>query len=109
MQIHAILETRKAAILKELETLQAELNEIDRMLDGTPRAATTSTEKTPATKDEAIIRAIEAGNRTPAQISDFMRQKLGIAVNDASTRTRLSRMKSADKLDHDGSGWKLKD
>lgn len=108
MQIHAMLETRRAEILTEIEKLQAELSEIDRMLGDTPRASSVPRGKMPATKDGAIIQAIADGNRTPATISEYMREKLGMSVNDASTRTRLSRMKSADKIDHDGAGWKLK-
>jgi hypothetical protein len=113
MQIHALLETRRAEILTELEKLQAELAEIDRMMGN---ASVTSQVvksgapvKTPATKDDAILQAIADGNRTPATISEYMRQKLGMPVNDASTRTRLSRMKSAEKIDLDGAGWKLRD
>jgi len=105
MQIHAMLETRRAQIIKELETLQAELAEIDRMMGAT---RSTVTAAVPATKDDAILQAIADGNRTPAAISEYMREKLGMPVNPASTRTRLSRMKSADKIDHDGIGWKLK-
>lgn len=112
MQIHALLETRRAEILTELDKLQAELAEIDRMMGSTAPRATSqpgTPVKTPATKDDAILQAIADGNRTPAAISEYMRQKLGMPVNDASTRTRLSRMKSAEKIALDGAGWKLKD
>lgn len=109
MQIHAMLETRRTEILTELEKLQAELAEIDRMMgNATSRATSQPGRRVPATKDDAILQAIADGNRTPATISEYMREKLGMPVNDASTRTRLSRMKSAEKIDHDGAGWKLK-
>jgi hypothetical protein len=109
MQIHAMLETRRAQILTELETLQAELAEIDRMMSGGTVVTKQPVGAVPETKDEAILQAITAGNRTPAAISEFIRSKLGMPVNPASTRTRLSRMKSAEKISHDGAGWKLKD
>ena len=114
MQIHAMLDQRRAEILTELEKLQAELAEIDRMLGVT--GGTTKVKKTttaipvlpvPETKDDAILQAIEAGNKTPATISEWMREKMGADVNDASTRTRLSRMKAAGKIGRDGNGWKL--
>lgn len=112
MQIHQLLDTRKAEILAEIEKLQTELSEIERMT-GTIRTSASRPQSdkpltTPATKDDAIVVAIEAGNTTPATISAFMRDKLGLQVNDASTRTRLSRMKASDKITHDGNGWKLK-
>jgi hypothetical protein len=108
MQIHAMLETRRAQILTELETLQAELSEIDRMMSGGTVVTARGPASMPTSKDEAIITAIAEGNRTPAAISDYIKKKLGLPVNPASTRTRLSRMKSAEKIDHDGLGWKLK-
>lgn len=123
MQVHALLENRRSEVVAEIEKLQAELAEIDRAMSvlrssaampatGVGVKAATSQphgQDMPATKDEAIMRAIGAGARTPATISDFIRNQLGMPVNDASTRTRLSRMKAAEKIDHDGIGWKLKD
>lgn len=108
MQIHALLETRRAQILTELEKLQAELSEIDRMMSASAAVTTRGPVSVPTSKDEAIITAIAEGNRTPAAISDYIKTKLGMPVNPASTRTRLSRMKAAEKIDHDGLGWKLK-
>lgn len=115
MQIHNILIDRKNEALAQIETLQKEVAEIDRLIASTrvpvmpsAQAAQTSHEGSiPATKDDAIIDAIKAGNNTPAKISDYIRQKLGVEVNDASTRTRLSRMKAAGKIAHDAFGWKL--
>lgn len=113
MQILDMLQTRRAEVVSEIEKLTAELAEIDKMLAAagvspsvTTRAAPVG--QAPATKDEAILQAIAAGNHTPAKIGEFMREKLGLAVNDASTRTRLSRMKAAEKIDLDSTGWKLK-
>lgn len=112
MQIHELLDNRKKEIQAEIDKLRNEQAEIDRMLGGksAPVTDTHGTERraVPATKDDAILEAITAGNTTPATISEFMRDKLGLSVNDASTRTRLSRMKAADKIAHDGNGWKLK-
>lgn len=126
MQVHALLENRRAEIVLEIEKLRNELAEIDRMMQ-TARPVShvpspappqvmqayqpqggVQTLTVPATKDEAILTAISAGNKTPAAISDFIRERLGMPVNPASTRTRLSRMKAAQKIDHDGNGWKLK-
>ncbi|NTI22393.1 hypothetical protein G6M87_11040 [Rhizobium rhizogenes] len=119
MQVHALLENRKVEIQAEMEKLRNELAEIDRMLG--VRTANVSPVKAkaltveaadipdfpPQTKDDAIVDAIKAGNRTPATIAQFIRERLGVEVNDASTRTRLSRMKSAGKIGHDAYGWKL--
>jgi hypothetical protein len=116
MSVRELLLNRKNEIAAEIEKLQTETREIDKMLSVTltvppaviQRATPPEPDQRPTTKDEAIIDAIKAGNNTPAKISGYIRQKLGVDVNDASTRTRLSRMKAADKLSHDGFGWKLK-
>lgn len=116
MPVHELLMNRKSEITQEIEKLQVELTEIDRalsVLQSRPVAAMAGAGDvappqagTLPKKDEAIIDAVKAGNRTPAQISEFIRKKLGVDVNDASTRTRLSRMKAAGKIEHDGYGWK---
>lgn len=115
MHIHEILQNRKTEALAQIEALRSEVAEIDRMLTatnvpvmpGVKAAMQASGEGRPTTKDDAILDAIRAGNTTPAKISEHIRQKLGVEVNDASTRTRLSRMKAAGKITHDGFGWKI--
>jgi len=117
MQIHELLINRKIEALQQIDTLKAEVQEIERLLvtANVPQLVTTGdvpvmlqeTTQRPTSKDDAIIKAIQAGNNTPALISEFMREKLGIPVNPASTRTRLSRMKADGKIKHDGLGWKL--
>jgi len=114
MQIHAMLETRKKEITAEIEKLQAELSEINRMMGNASRKTSLSSSSVPtlpvpASKDDAMLQAIKAGFTTPKTIGDYMREKLGMTVNDASTRTRLSRMKGANKIALDGNGWKLID
>lgn len=109
MQIHELLDSRKKEIQAEIDKLRNEQAEIERMLGGKSAPVTVEEHRdVPATKDGAIEIALKAGNTTPATISAFMRDKLGLSVNDASTRTRLSRMKAAGKISHDGNGWKLK-
>lgn len=110
MQILDMLNTRRAKVVSEIEKLTAELAEIDKMLSaaGVTVPRSVAVDNAPATKDDAILQAIAAGNRTPAKIGEFMREKLGLSVNDASTRTRLSRMKAAEKLTLDADGWKMK-
>lgn len=117
MSARDLLQNRKTEITSEIERLKAEAAEIEAMLSvKTPVMAAAGASaplgippeaEVPATKDDAIIQAIAAGNSTPATISAWMRDRLGADVNDASTRTRLSRMKSAGKLAHDATGWKL--
>ena len=116
MHIHEILQNRKNEALTQIEALRSEVAEIDRMLTATnvpvmpgvkAAARVEASNNRPATKDDAIIDAIRAGNTTPAKISEHIRNKLGVEVNDASTRTRLSRMKAAGKITHDGYGWKI--
>ena len=110
MQILDMLQTRRAEVVSEIEKLTAELAKIDKMLAaaGVVTSQSAVVSQAPATKDDAILQAIAAGNRTPAKIGEFMREKLGLEVNDASTRTRLSRMKAAEKIDLDSAGWKIK-
>lgn len=110
MHIHDILKTRRDEAIEKIETLKREVSEIERAMKvlGEP----TPQEQPPRaegymTKDDAIIEALKAGHNTPAMISDFIRTKLNIPVNPASTRTRLSRMKADGKIKHDGIGWKL--
>lgn len=120
MQARDLLLNRKSEITAEIEKLNAEMAEIDRMLSAVggasqPQARAVAGQGATqpegdvavSTKDEAILSAVRAGNRTPAQISQYIREKIGVDVNDASTRTRLSRMKAAGKISHDGFGWKL--
>jgi hypothetical protein len=123
MQIHEILINRKNEALAQIDALRQEISEIDRMLanasvpagaaNGSTFQATVSPAMVPVmprahmTKDDAIIEAVKAGNNTPALISEFIRTKLGVPVNPATTRTRLSRMKADGKIKHDGIGWTL--
>lgn len=116
MSVRDLLQNRKTEITSEIERLKAEAAEIEAMLSvkqpamaaaGAAPLGIPPEAEIPATKDEAIIKAIQAGNSTPANISQWMRERLGADVNDASTRTRLSRMKAAGKITHDATGWKL--
>jgi hypothetical protein len=112
MQIHEILINRKNEVLAQIEILNKEVLEIDRMLATAGTSQSHNVSSVPVmpqrmTKDDAILQAIQAGHNTPAKISDFIRQKLNIDVNDATTRTRLSRMKADGKIKHDGIGWTL--
>lgn len=114
MSVRDLLQNRKTEITSEIERLKAEAAEIEAMLQvkqpamaGAAPLGIPPEAEVPATKDDTIIQAIQAGNRTPAAISQWMRDRLGTDVNDASTRTRLSRMKAAGKITHDATGWKL--
>lgn len=111
MHIHEILQNRKTEALAQIEALRSEVAEIDRMLSATNvpvmPGVKAAEDVRPSTKDDAIIDAIRAGNTTPAKISEHIRHKLGVEVNDASTRTRLSRMKAAGKITRNGFGWKI--
>lgn len=110
MQIHELLIGRKKEIEEQLTALQSEAAEIDRILSAAriqPVNTSAQVNTVGMTKDDAIIHALKAGARTPAQIADFIRQQLGMEVNPASTHTRLSRMKADGKIKHDGVGWSL--
>lgn len=113
MSVRDLLYNRKSEILSEIEKLQNEAKEIETMLSVAKQPAMAGADsghiggETPSTKDDAIVEAIKAGNKTPATISEWMRKRLGTDVNDASTRTRLSRMKAAGKITNDATGWKL--
>lgn len=118
MQIHELLINRKNEALAQIETLRQEVAEIERMLVTANVPQLVSAGDVPValdqhdttairSKDDAIIAAIRAGNNTPAKISEFIQSKLGLEVNQGSTRTRLSRMKADGKIKHDGLGWKL--
>ena len=114
MQIHEMLLNRKREIEDQLRTLVAESEEIERLLVAAkvPAMASASVASVPVraatiSKDEAIMQALRAGIKTPARIADYMKNELGLDVNQASTRTRLSRMKADGKIKHDGEGWTL--
>lgn len=107
MQIFELLQTRKEEILKQLETLQTELQQIERMQSAAAVPELPGRGARPKTKDDAIVDAIRAGNHTPKSISEYIREHVGGDVNDASTRTRLSRMKADGKLTLDAKGWQI--
>lgn len=111
----AILNEAKAKALALVKAKKAEIADIDRAiaaLNGTPKIEATSSILSRVSQirhsmpvGDAIVKAVEAGNKTPNDIFVYMGDKLGIHTTLGSIRARLSPLKSEGKIAHDGSGW----
>lgn len=111
----AILNDAKAKALAVIKAKKSEIADIDRAiaaLSGPPKVEATSNIFSRVSQirhsmpvGDAIVKAVEAGNKTPNDIFVFMGDELGIHTTLGSIRARLSPLKSEGKIAHDGSGW----
>jgi hypothetical protein len=61
--------------------------------------------KHPMRVNDAIVKAVEAGSKTPTQILAYLKDKLGVDTTLNSVRSRVSPMGQQGLIGHDGSGW----
>jgi hypothetical protein len=61
--------------------------------------------KHPMLVNDAIILAVEAGNKTPVQILRYLKEKLGVDTTLNSVRSRVSPLGQQGLIGHDSSGW----
>ena len=115
MNIRELLAQRRDELKASFSAIEAELTDIDRALKamgGKPNESATSTAMAGRFQirhsmpvNDAIIKAVEAGQTTPAQILDYLQNVLGIQTTLNSVRSRVSPLKQEGKIAHDGSGW----
>lgn len=55
--------------------------------------------------NDAIVLAVEAGNKTPTDILNYLRRELRVMTTINSVRSRVSSLKSDGRIAHDGTGW----
>jgi hypothetical protein len=111
----AILNDAKAKAAALIKAKKAEIADIDRAiaaLNGAPKIETTSNILSRVSQirhsmpvGDAIVKAVEAGNKTPNDIFVYMGDELSIHTTIGSVRARLSPLKSEGRIAHDGSGW----
>lgn len=118
MRVLELLAQRKHEALAQIQELESEIREIDRMLGSSkvpldPEVAfPTADASVPYEKmsqEDQIFSAIKAGNHRPVDIFNHINKVMGLKVNNPSVRTRLTRMKSAGKLKLDARGWDIVD
>jgi hypothetical protein len=61
--------------------------------------------KHPMAVGDAIVLAVEAGNKSPTSVFDYLADELGVHTTLGSVRARLSPLKTEGRISHDGSGW----
>ncbi|MDT9600029.1 hypothetical protein [Sphingosinicella rhizophila] len=98
------LEAQKAVIEKDLSDVAKAIAAING-----PASAAVKLEGNqpshPMPVDKAIVIAVREGSRTPVQILDYLRKRLGVHTTINSVRTRVSKLKNDGRIDHDETGW----
>jgi hypothetical protein len=61
--------------------------------------------KHPMAVGDAIVLAVEAGNKSPKSVLDYLADALGVHTTLGSVRARLSPLKVEGRISHDGNGW----
>lgn len=102
----ALVEAELSQIARALRAMDEKPTEIGQPL--TRPAATPSPSappKHPMLVNDAIVLAVEAGNKTPVQILSYLKEKLGVNTTLNSVRSRVSPLGQDGLIGHDGSGW----
>lgn len=115
MNIRELLTQRREELKVSFSAIEAELKDIDRALKAMgdvprdsaagPSMANRFQIRHSMPVNDAIIKAVESGRTTPAQILDYLHNVLGIKTTLNSVRSRVSPLKQEGKIAHDGAGW----
>jgi hypothetical protein len=112
MAVMEILKSRKVDLQRQVDALDREIKDVDVAIaailkanDGREQAASSPQAKHSMPVDDAIIRAVGAGMKTPTDILSYLERELGINTTINSIRTRVSRLKKNKKIGHDATGW----
>ena len=115
MHVRDILIQRQTELKASISAVEAELKDIDLALKAMGVSKPESAK--PASMadrfqvrhsmpvNDAVIRAVEAGRKTPVLILDYIQKELGIQTTLNSVRSRVSPLKQDGKIGHDGNGW----
>ena len=115
MHVREILTQRRDELKASFSAIEEELKDIDRALKA--MATTPSDSAAPATMarrfqirhvmpvNDAIVKAVEAGRKTPVSILEYVQNVLNVQTTLNSVRSRVSPLKRDGKIAHDGAGW----
>jgi hypothetical protein len=93
-----------ARALRAMDEKPTEIGQFPPRRDVTPSALPPHA-KHPMRVNDAIIIAVEAGQKTPTQILAFLKKELGVDTTLNSVRSRVSPLGQQGLIGHDGSGW----
>jgi hypothetical protein len=115
MHIREVLAQRREELVAGQAEVEAELRDIDLALKAMGGASAKAVEKASMANrfqirhsmpvNEAIVKAVEAGRKTPVNILQYLQDDLGIQTTINSVRSRVSPLKQEGKIAHDGEGW----
>ena len=120
MHIREILTQRRDELKASISAVEAELKDIDCALNAIGAAPRDSVAKLAAAKpsmanrfqirhsmpvNDAVVKAVEAGRKTPVAILDYLQTVLDVQTTLNSVRSRVSPLKQEGKIAHDGDGW----
>lgn len=123
MHARDLLLQRQRELKDSISAVEAELSQIVRALKAMdevptaigqfavriapePKAALDSRPpKHPMRVNDAIVIAVEAGQKTPTQILAYLKTKLGVDTTLNSVRSRVSPLGQTGLIGHDDSGW----
>lgn len=123
MHARELLLQRQKELKDSIAAVEVELSQIARALramdekptqigvqfppkhDPAPPPAHTSVPQHPMKVNDAIVKAVEAGQKTPTQILAYLKDKLGVNTTLNSVRSRVSPLGQAGLIGHDGTGW----
>lgn len=111
----AMLKDAKAKAVAVIKAKKAEIADIDRAIAAVSNASDAAM-RTNIFSDvsqirhsvpvgDAIVAAVEAGEKSPSDILRYLQDVLGVPTTIGSVRARLSPLKAAGKISHDGKGW----
>jgi|GEM_PF-6648880 len=116
--IREMLVQRHKEIKTALEGLQGDLADVEKALRALGVDAGEVKASAPAPQNvapqavthsmpvnDAIIKAVEAGNKTPVKILKYLHDELGVMTTLNSVRARVSPLGKEGKIAHDGDGW----
>jgi hypothetical protein len=115
MHVRDILIQRQTELKASISAVEAELKDIDLALKAMGASKPESDKPVSMAArfqvrhsmpvNDAVIRAVEAGRKTPVLILDYIQKELGIQTTLNSVRSRVSPLKQEGKIGHDGTGW----
>lgn len=92
-----------ARALKAIDEKPTEIGQFPPKRDLTPSPS--HSPKHPMRVNDAIVLAVEAGQKTPTQILAYLKAELGVETTLNSVRSRVSPLGQAGTIAHDSSGW----
>lgn len=115
MHVRELLTQRREELKASIAAVEAELKDIDLALNAMSSAPSESVAKLSMVSrfqirhampvNEAIVKAVDAGRKTPVAILQYLQDDLNIQTTLNSVRSRVSPLKQEGKIAHDGKGW----